>query len=68
METEMIDGEPYSVDELRYKRDNDPDWLKWLVSLSTSDLDTVEEMLMRRNIFQCAARGCDGCIVCEGKN
>ena len=44
-ETDMIDGEPYSVDELRYLAANDPDWDIWYQSLSEIGQWTVNQML-----------------------
>ena len=45
IETEMIDGEPYSVDELRYMAANDPNWDIWYENLSEIGKWTVNQML-----------------------
>ena len=45
LETEMIDGEPYSVDELIHRARTDPEWWRWYWALSSEDKDTVDAML-----------------------
>lgn len=44
-ETEMIDGEPYSVDDLRHAYDKDPDFMVWYRNLSIMGQTTVNRML-----------------------
>jgi len=46
-ETEMIDGEPYSLDELKYKRNNDSDWDCWFDNLSKYDQYLVLRLVGR---------------------
>ena len=45
LETEMIDGEPYSVDELINKYLNDSDFDIWFEGLSPEGQDTVDAMI-----------------------
>ena len=45
-ETEMIDGEPYSVDELKYMiAENIEEWEIWYLNLSEIGQWTVNQML-----------------------
>ena len=45
LETAMIDGEPYSVDELLNGINTDPEWWIWYKALSEEGKDKVDEML-----------------------
>jgi len=45
-ETEMIDGEPYSVDELRYAFETDPDFMIWW-----NDLSPIGQMIANRMLW-----------------
>jgi len=45
IETEMIDGEPYSVDELEDMELHDPEFWIWYHNLSPMGQTTVSRML-----------------------
>jgi len=45
LETQMIDGEPYSVEDLEYMRHCDPDFYIWYEALSPEGKHTVDAML-----------------------
>ena len=44
-ETEMIDGEPYSLDDIRYYFEHDPEFDIWWNNLSPIGQTTVNRML-----------------------
>jgi|GEM_PF-4463802 len=45
LETEMIDGESYSVDELLHGLETDNEWWIWYIGLSPEGRSTVDMML-----------------------